>query len=588
MNKKLIDLAFNVSPQQEPTTLQDGDILTRTQLRPGSIRKVRDRTFGYSHRYRGTWYRPEYDVDEIQIAQDTDSFIFRSVKKKVDRVFLSGHSFVSKNTDALDYINSRIQAMSMATQKPWEVLLKQTFGDLFPKGNCVWVKKRDSKLSLGNKRKDIRGVTVDPVAGYFIAPFERLLFKSTMNGEIKKVMIEMPDGVTKEYFPQDIIHFYDNRKPGFTMGTPELYPALDDIALLRRIEENVEELIETNLFPVFHYKVGNDQFPERYAPDGLKETDIVKETVEYMPSGGVYISDHRHEIKAIGSESKALRIDFYLTYFKKRAMAALGTSSIDLGEGDTANRSTASTLTQATTMDVEAMAKLVKTFIDFYVINELLLEGGYNPLDPNEKVEIQFGIINRQERIAVENSVIQKLTNKVITLTEARQELGYTPMLEADFDDTYYKRFEEPLALLRNLGPGSAAGDILSGLATSNVTKEAVAAENKRSEEQNASMKNGVRGRRPNAMSEGNRRAVAAKARPSNQHGTMSGPKLNGDRSLTDTLEGTNISDDVYQDWWADVVKRHQSLIEYYDISIETVAENMRPQLIAMNRKDHD
>ena len=67
-----------------------------------------------------------------------------------------------------------------------------------------------------------------------------------------------------------MIHIYMHKKPGFAMGTPEAAPVLDDIALLRRIEENVEELIESNLFPLFHYSVGSDEFPERYGPDGRR------------------------------------------------------------------------------------------------------------------------------------------------------------------------------------------------------------------------------------------------------------------------------------------------------------------------------
>lgn len=588
MNSKLLDLAL----ESLATPIEDSDRITKAQLRPSSIRKVPDRTIAYAERHRGAWFRPEYDLDEIQIAQDTDSFTFRAIKKKVDRLFLSGFEFVGMNEDSLLYLKNRISAIEVATNKPFKITLKETAHDLFRYSNCLWVKSRDDKRSLGNKRKDIRQVTLDPVAGYFIAPFERLYFKTTLNGSIKKVMLLMPDGTRKEYFPADIIHFYDNRKPGFTMGTPELYPALDDIALLRRIEENVEELIETNLFPVYHYKVGSDSMPERFAPDGKKETDIVKETIEYMPAGGVYISDHRHEIQAIGSESKALRIDFYLTYFKKRVFTAIGSSAVDLGEGESANRSTASALTQGTTMDIEAMAELIKTFIDFYVINELLWEGGYNPLDPEERVEIKFGIINREERIKVENNVIQKFTNKLITLTEARKELGHRPFADDDMGGTYYKLFEEPLALIKSMGPGSAAGETLAGLSTSNITPESINKEKTFAKEQGkaaAEAKQGQSGEPGNGSSTGNQRQSASQSRPSNQHGTRSGPKLNSDLNLTDGERHIIISldfdvnNDILDLWWSSVLERYNLLADH-GISLDTIAENLLPRL----RKLHE
>jgi hypothetical protein len=299
MNQKQIDLAL---ARIRAARIPQQDLVSSKVSSPDSIMKVRDKAIAYSSRHRGQWFRPEYDFDEIQIAQDVCSFLFTALKKKSDRFFLSGFEFVSEDPEALQYIHGRITEMGIATQKPFELLLEETAADLFRFSNAMWVKTRDRERSSGKVRTDIRAVELDPVAGYHLLPFETLVFKTRPNGEFKKVMQTMPDGTQKEFFPSDLIHFYINKKPGFTAGTPALLPALDDIALLRRIEENVEELIETNLFPVYHYRVGTDAMPERFSPEGVKESDIVKRTVEYMPSGGVYVSDHRHEIQAIGSD----------------------------------------------------------------------------------------------------------------------------------------------------------------------------------------------------------------------------------------------------------------------------------------------
>lgn len=568
--------------------------VTKQPSDPLKIKKVRDRPYAYSHKHRGNWFRPEYELDEIQIAHDVDSFMFRAIKKKIDRFFLAGFEFVSENEDALSYIKTRICEMELATNKPFNLLMKSTARDLTRYSNSMWVKTRDIKRSTGKMRTDIRGIEVEPVAGYHLIPFETLFFKTRSNGEIKKILQRLPEGVQKEFFPQDVIHFYTNRNPGFTIGTPELLPALDDIALLRRIEENVEELIETNLFPVFHYKVGSDQFPERYGPDGRKETDVIKEKIEYMPSGGVYVSDHRHEIQAIGSESKALRIDFYLTYFKQRVFAALGVSSVDMGEGGSANRSTASTMSKAMMMDVEALQMLMKTFIEFYVINELLLEGGFNPLDEEDKVYVKFGVVDKQERIALENNQIQLFANKVITQTELRQNLGYAPMKEEQQEDTYYALYEEPLAMVKSVSAGSAAGETLAGVSTSNLTPEAVkkeAAFAKQMEKQKAA--GSAQGRPANGSSTGNKRTVAAKSRPSNQSGTRSGPKLNRDVSLTTeeisiiiTVDG-EISSAVVDTWKSFVLNRYNQLAEY-GVSFDTVVENQLPRLHRMHEESNE
>lgn len=448
MNARLIDKLL----QRADRVRDETEKANNPPLRPTQMKKVNARPISYTQRHRGQWFRPEYDFDEIQIAQDTEAYLFRSIQKKVNRVITAGWDWVGANAEAVDYIRRRQREMEWATQLPWDELWVYTFADLFRFSNCMWAKTRDLGKSSGLRRNDLNGTRMDPVAGYHILPFETLQFKTKANGEIKKIMQKMPDGRKKEFARRDVVHFYTNKKPGFAVGTPEILPALDDIALLRRIEENVEDLIESSLFPVFHYKIGNDQFPERYSPEGVKESDVVKQTIEYMPAGGIYVSDHRHEIEAIGSEGKSLRIDFYMTHFKNRMLAALGTSALDMGEGGSANRSTASTMSKGMLMDIEAMTVVMKQFIEFHVVTELLLEGGFNPFDPDDMVHVKFGVIDKEDRRADENQQIQLFTSNIRTMQEVRKSLGDRPFTDEDVDDTFYKRFEEPLALIKATG----------------------------------------------------------------------------------------------------------------------------------------
>lgn len=551
-------------------------------MTPPKPMKVSDRTFSYSERHRGQWFRPEYDFDEIQIAQDTDSYMFRAIQKKVNRVICAGMSFTGANEDSVSYIKERIAYQAIATNKPFEQLVWDTFHDLFRFSNCMWVKKRDRNRSMGNVRIDAVGNEIEPIAGYFILPFETLEFKTKANGEFKKAMQKMPDGRTKEFDPTDLIHFYTNKKPGFTVGTPELFPALDDVALLRRIEENVEDLIETNLFPVFHYQVGNDTFPERYGPDGVKESDVVKKTIEYMPAGGIYVSDHRHKIEAVGSEGRALRIDYYVGYFKNRVLASLGVSSVDMGEGDSSNRSTASTMSKGLMMDVEAMTIVVKRFIEFYVITELLLEGGYNPLDTEEMVYVKFGTIDKEDRRADENQQIQMFHGNIRTMAEVRASLGDRPFTEEDFDDTFFKKFEEPGSLSKLLSPGSAAGETLAMHPASNIDPAAIKKEKEFAEKQAKEAAKAKAAARPAASGKGKSasKTSASKARPSNQHGTRASAKTNRDFTIYDSngldvlitcdfdIDSTKIAE-----WNKLVLKRHSEL--NCNIALDVLARSM-------------
>lgn len=513
-------------PKKTPTPIPGVELL----------KKVSDKTISYTGRHRGQWFRPEYDFAQIQIAQDVDSYFFRAIKKKVDRFMIAGYEFHGSDPDVVLYIKRRISEIELATSVPFAILLQMTAHDMFRYSNAMWVKVRDLSASTGKIRVNLAGKEIDPVAGYFLLPFETLEFKTKPNGELVKLMQRMEEQ-EREFFPENVIHFYANKKPGFAVGTPETLAALDDIALLRRIEENVEELIETNLFPTFHYKVGNDEFPETVGPNGLSESMNVKRTLEYMPSHGVYVSDHRHEIVAIGSENKALRIDFYLTYFKNRVLAALGTSPVDMGEGDTANRATAATMSKTMIQDVEAMQVLMKRFIEFFVINELLLEGGYNPLDEKQQVEIKFGIIDREQQATLENQAIQLWHAQGITHGELRKRLGTRSFRDEDFDDTYFKRFEEPLQLLKGMGPGTAASKTLGDLPHSNITPEAVKQEEQYAEKKakeaaaaKTESSGGLVGRPSETSgSTGSKNASAAKSRPSNGMSTRAAPKFTKD-----------------------------------------------------------
>ena len=410
-----------------------------TKLSGVKVKRINARAMSYADRHRGSWFKPEYDLTEIQIAQDTDAFLFKAIQKKVQRFILAGWEFVGNDKETVRYINYRIKEIEAVSGMPFNLLMADLAHDLVRYSNCAWVKSRNKDASSGKVIK-VGDKEIEPVAGYFILPFETLWFKVKQNGELKKVLQKQPgNALSKEFSPKDIIHFYTNKKPGFTMGTPEILPVLEDIALLRRLEENIEEMIDSNLHPLYHYTVGSDMMPERYGPDGIKESDLVRNTIEYMPSGGIFVSDHRHKIEAIGSEGKALKIKEYLEYFKKRVYAGLGVSPMDMGESDTANRSTANALSKIAIQDVEALQRNIKTFIETYVISELLAEGGYQDaiLDPDKMVYIKFGAVDKEEKIKLENQVLQLWLNNLLSETEARVKLGERPIAEKDKEELY-------------------------------------------------------------------------------------------------------------------------------------------------------
>ena len=244
-----------------------------------------------------------------------------------------------------------------------------------------------------------------------------------------------------------------------------------------------------------------------------------------MPSGGVFVSDHRHKIQAIGSEGKALKIEEYLSYFKKRVYAGLGVSPMDMGEADSANRSTANTLSKIATQSVEALQRYIKTFIETYVINEILLEGGFEEalVDSEKMVSIKFGSVDKEEKSKEENQTIQLWLNNLISEREARKRLGEQPV-EADMrEETNYKLYQEPLALLKAMGPFSAASDALAKSPSSSITESGNKKEEANSEKQTKQTGPGLNEK------QGARNLSNNISRPANQEGVRSSPKFSKD-----------------------------------------------------------
>jgi hypothetical protein len=118
-----------------------------------------------------------------------------------------------------------------------------------------------------------------------------------------------------------------------------------------------------------------------------------------------------------------------------------------MGEGDTANRSTANAMSKSAIQDVEALQKNIKMFIEFFVFSELLLEGGYDPLEDENKVEIRFGVVDLENKTKIENQAIQLFTNNVVSQREARVKLGLKPEIKED--ESYFSLYTFPLAELK-------------------------------------------------------------------------------------------------------------------------------------------
>lgn len=411
-------------------------------------------------------YTPaEYNLSTVANAFDTDSYFRRSVEKYVELIWKAGYSFYGKNPRAVTYIQRRFEQIAMVTTTPTEQLFLDMSYQLVEFSNVYVSKVRKNEASGGMVRTDFTGKIFQPVAGYFVEDPVSMYLAVKKNGDpigYKQMMrgVYSMNGAStgnpvgnksrsgsgnsnyyKIWYPENMIHIVYSKKPGMRVGTPMVWPVMDDIRALRRIEQNVELLVFQHTIPLFQYIIGTDSRPAQ--PD---EIAAVKQVVERMPPNGCIVTPERHTIKAIGVEGSLIDASVYLTYYKDRVLAGLGMSGVGMGQGGTSNKGTAVVLDKHLVNTSAMFQRILKIYIDEFMIKELLAEGGFDVsyINGDNKVGIHFPPIDTEEQRAKENHYAQMYTQHVINEDEMRHEFGREPVKdderEKNFISLVYKK----------------------------------------------------------------------------------------------------------------------------------------------------
>lgn len=393
---------------------------------------------------------PEYNLYEITAAEDADGYIRQTIQKKRSLGNQAGFDFVGKNSKVVEYIKNRIKQIEISSNVPFELLIKDIYADLIRFHNGFLVKVRNEEVSGGKSRfvKTIKGTKVlKPVAAYFRVAPETMRIKNDDHGNPIRYLQEMPDGRSVKFRVEDVIHFTFNRRAGFNFAAPGLLPAIDDVRLLRRLEENVELLVDQHLFPLLVMKIGSPDAPPQVYDDGTDEIDLWSNKFDTMPASGGLVVSYRHNFEVV-EFNNVIPIDKYLDYFKKRVFASLGVSAIDMGEGEGMNRSTADTASAILINNVKDYQHELAAQINFEIINELLLEN-YNSvvLSDEHIVRFKYNEIDLESMIKIQNHNWLGYTMNAITEDEMRMKNGY-PAIESEQErqKLYLNTYEIPKA----------------------------------------------------------------------------------------------------------------------------------------------
>jgi len=430
---------------------------------------------------------PEFNFEDITNAYNTESYVRQAIDKYIEMMFKAGWGFVGKNPNAVEYVRMRFKLMAEATQIPTNQLFVEIAEDIVKYSNVVIAKKREDDPAIFAGLPVVGVGELAPIAGYFPLNITTMSVQRDRFGTIKRWQQEV-DGQDKPvtYKPDDIVHIYYKREKGRAFGTPFLLPALDDIRALRQMEESVLRLVYRNLHPLWHIKVGIAE-PELGAEDA--EVDAVRNEVENMDVEGGLVTNERVEVKSIAS-NQIIDAKDYLKYFEQRVFTALGVSELMMGRGNTANRSTGDNLSGEFIDRVKAFQRILETFIDDFMIREILMEGGYDPvLNPDDMVNFTFYEIDMDSQIKKENQAVFLYEHNAITEDEMRQLIGRDPIEDGE----QRSRMHLQLVTIATLEAEAALGGAAGGSASTDQDKKKAATDNK--------------------------------TKPANQHGVKSSPK---------------------------------------------------------------
>ena len=370
---------------------------------------------------------PDFDLEDIQNGYNTDSYIRQGVDKYVDQIFKEGYSFYGTDTNAVEYLKLRLSYIAEASNTPTNQLLMDIAEDIVKYGNCMVVKARSNDPNALPQGTTVTGLYgKDPVVGYFCANPVTMKCKRDEFGTITEWQQDN-DGGTQTFAPEDVVHFYYKREKGNAYGTSFLIPVLDDVRALRQAEENVLKMMYRNIYPFYHVAVGTEE-----QTGTTREVEELKSAIDGMDVEGGLVTTERVKITPIASD-KVINAEPYLKYMESRVFSGMGIPEIMFGRGNTANRSTGDNMTSEMADRIRAMCRVIEMFFNSFIIKELLMEGGYDPvLNPDQAVEFRFNDNDVDVMIKKQVHAIYKYEHNAITEDEMRDELGMDPIPDGD------------------------------------------------------------------------------------------------------------------------------------------------------------
>lgn len=442
MLKELVPFGFQnrAAPRSQQKVAQ----VVPTNSDVASLFRVVSLALGFNSSWantrRTTFEVAPYDFDRIIQATDTDSFVKQAFAKYNELIWKEGWDLVGENEEAVDYLYERIDYMEFAMGHSFNDLLSNITDQLVKFGNCFIAKARgDLEPYFPGRLNPARDK--DPIIGFYIIPAETVEIRRNKYNKVleyRQRFDNVAHGFKNRRQPRwkadDVIHLSVDKKPGRAFGTPFVISTLDDVIALRQMEEDIQNLVHQELFPLYKYTVGTPEHPAE--PHEIDKA--AGELANLRSDGGLVLPD-RHDVDVIGAENNALDATGYLQHFLNRVVTGLGLSPHHLGlMNEGGNRSVTDRLDIALYDKIKNYQTYIADTIRLKILSELLMEGGYDPIvhpsvrGDSDRVEFRFREIDVDTQVKKETHSLQKYAAGAISLPELRLELNMDPNVDEE------------------------------------------------------------------------------------------------------------------------------------------------------------
>lgn len=392
-----------------------------------------------------------FDPKTIHSGYLLDCYIRQAVDKYVELLLKEGWTLEGK-AEPVEYLYQRFKLMGLMSDpaEPFELVIERIVRDFVKYGNSFITFRRSSFLKNVTDGA-IHGLNgKDPIGAYFCLPILQITPESDKDGNIIGWIQKTSNGASKTFKNSDVLHFAYCKEPGEIWGLPFVLPVIEDIKALRQIEESVLKLIYKHLNPLIHQEI-----PDVTGTGEGRQEDIddAADAITSMAVDGYIITPPGHKISVIGAESQAIRAEGYIKLFKQRVFSGLGVSALTMGEADGAAIGTADNLTMQMHNKARVFHYILSQYLTAFIINELLLEGGFNPYaNPDDVVIWKWNDIETERRIKEQTHWLNAWAMNGISATDLRHKLGFDPESNVNWEDFYAHKVQIPQLLASKLG----------------------------------------------------------------------------------------------------------------------------------------